>query len=90
MEFKDLLDKIADETGETKAKVRSILDAAATQITQAVVAGDQVNVRNLGAFTLREREARVRTDPKTGAQVDVPSAVIPAFRPAKAFRDQLS
>ena len=59
-------------------------------ITEALVVGDRVELRGFGAFSLREREARVGRNPRTGEAVSVNAKRMPFFKMGKGMRERLN
>ena len=59
-------------------------------ITEALVVGDRVELRGFGAFSLREREARVGRNPRTGEAVSVDAKRMPFFKMGKGMRERLN
>lgn len=59
-------------------------------ITEALENGDRVELRGFGAFSLRERKARVGRNPRTGESVDVDAKTIPFFKMGKGMRERLN
>ena len=58
----------------------------------AVVAlgGDRVELRGFGAFSTKERAARVGRNPRTGEAVQVDKKYVPYFKCGKDLRDRLN
>ena len=65
--------------------VRVILEG----IVEALQNGEKVELRGFGSFRVRQRDARIGRNPKTGERVDVPAKKIPYFKPGKDLREQL-
>ena len=59
-------------------------------ITEALEKGDRVELRGFGAFSLRERKARVGRNPRTGEAVSVDAKTIPFFKMGKGMRERLN
>ena len=59
-------------------------------ITEALENGDRVELRGFGAFSLRERKARVGRNPRTGEAVSVDAKTIPFFKMGKGMRGRLN
>ncbi len=53
---------------------------------QARARGEWVEVRGFGTFSVRQRRAGERRNPKTGEPVAVPAKKVPFFRVAKELR----
>lgn len=82
----DLVRLVANRTGKRKIDVDRVLNEAVTVITDALVAGDRVNLTNLGAFEGRDRSARIARNPRTGESVQVPSRTVPVFIPSTSLK----
>lgn len=85
----ELIDRVAQKTKCTKSQSEIILDAAIEVIQKAVADGEEVKIVGFGTFTRIEKKARRARNPKTGAEVHIPAAQAPRFRPGKEFRDQV-
>jgi integration host factor subunit beta len=70
--------------------VEAIVNCVLDEITAALARGDRVELRGFGAFTARQRRARVGRNPRTGEVVDVDSKVTPHFKPGKEMRARLN
>lgn len=91
MNKSELVDAIAAATeGATKKDIDIILSAAVTAIQEAVAAGDKVTLVGFGSFERKERAARIGRNPKTGAELEIPAAKVPAFSAGKSFKDKVA
>ncbi|MDX8397143.1 MAG: integration host factor subunit beta [Mariprofundaceae bacterium] len=70
---------------EAEVVVNEVFDA----ISGALAAGDRVELRGFGSFTVKKRQARVGRNPKTGEAVQVPAKVVPHFKPGKELRERV-
>jgi integration host factor subunit beta len=60
------------------------------EITKALAAGNRVELRGFGAFSVRSREARAARNPKNGAMVSVGSRNAIYFRTGKELRERIT
>lgn len=70
--------------------VEKIVDTIFEEITAALVRGDRVELRGFGAFSVKEREARIGRNPRTGSSVAVDAKRLPFFKTGKALRERLN
>ena len=70
--------------------VERIVNTIFDEITKALAAGDRVELRGFGTFSLRRRGARTGRNPRTGASVDVPEKSLPFFNTGKELRERLN
>jgi integration host factor subunit beta len=61
-----------------------------TAVAQALARGDRVELRGFGAFTAKDRKARIGRNPKTGAPVPVQQKLMPFFKAGKDLRMRLN
>ena len=59
-------------------------------ITKALEHGDRVELRGFGAFSVRERKARIGRNPRTGEPVNVEAKRMPFFKMGKGMRERLN
>ena len=59
-------------------------------ITKALEDGDRVELRGFGAFSVRERKARIGRNPRTGEPVNVEEKRMPFFKMGKGMRERLN
>jgi DNA-binding protein HU-beta len=76
----ELVDSVADMTGQTKQHVHDCMSAILHTITGAVASGDRVMLVGFGTFERRNRKARVGVNPQTRKKITIQAARIPAFR----------
>ncbi|MGR9100638.1 MAG: integration host factor subunit beta [Gammaproteobacteria bacterium] len=59
------------------------------QICQALSAGERIEIRGFGSFSLHFRPPRLGRNPKTGDSVALSSKYVPHFKPGKELRDRV-
>lgn len=70
--------------------VERIVTTIFEEITRALARGDRVELRGFGAFSVKERAARVGRNPRTGEAVTVSEKYIPYFKTGKQLRETLN
>jgi integration host factor subunit beta len=60
------------------------------QITAVLARGERVELRGFGAFTVKQRPARIGRNPRTGVTVQVDEKTVPYFKAGKEMRDRLN
>lgn len=87
----ELVDRLADQNPHLYARdVEAVVNTILGRIKEALEAGDRVELRDFGAFSVKRREARLGHNPRTGAVIDVPAKAALQFRPGKALRERLN
>lgn len=59
-------------------------------ISEALARGERVELRGFGAFAVKNREARIGRNPKTGEAVQVEAKRTPHFKTGKELREKLN
>ncbi len=70
--------------------VERIVTTIFDEITDALSRGDRVELRGFGAFSIKERGARIGRNPRTGDAVRVDGKFIPYFKTGKQLREKLN
>jgi len=85
-----LVEEVARISDLTKKDSEDVVETFLQSIIQALRRGEKVELRGFGSFRLRRRESRQGRNPKTGAQVDVPSKLVPYFKPGKELKELIN
>lgn len=86
MNKKELIESIANSTGQSKKTVGEVLDATIETIQKGVKKGDRVSLPGFGTFTRRARAARTARNPRTGEEIQIKATKVPAFKPGATFK----
>lgn len=87
----ELIQKIADENPHLGQRdVDRIVSTVFDQIIDAMARGDRVELRGFGAFSVKQRDARLGRNPRTGESVPVAEKHVPFFKTGKLLRDRLN
>jgi integration host factor subunit beta len=72
------------------ADVELIVATIFDQITGALARGERVELRGFGVFTVKQRNARIGRNPRTGEVVPVDERAVPFFKAGKELRGRLN
>jgi DNA-binding protein HU-beta len=86
----ELVHAVAERAGSSPAEARRHVDAVLESIVEGVSAGERVSLVGFGTFDSTSRAARTARNPRTGATVEVPAAVVPRFRIGTAFKAKVA
>lgn len=90
MNKSDLIERVAEVTGEAKSKTSEFVDATFDAVQSALAKGEKVTIPGFGTFSARPRKARTGRNPQTGAAVKIPATTIPAFKAGQVLKDLVS
>lgn len=85
----ELIEKVAEETGFTKAQAEKCLDYTLDIIRKSVKKGDEVKLVGFGTFMKAKRKARTGRNPQTGKAIKIPATWFPKFRPGSEFKEMV-
>ena len=76
----ELVAAVAEKTGMSKKDSEKAVNAAFDSITEALVAGEKVQLVGFGAFEVKERSARIGRNPKTKESIEIPASRVASFK----------
>lgn len=87
----ELVQKLAEENPHLfQRDIENIVNAILDEVGDAMARGDRVELRGFGAFSVKNRPARVGRNPRTGEQVSVGEKYVPQFKAGKEIRERLN
>lgn len=86
---KDLIDRIADQTGQKRVAVKKTVQSFLDQVILELGKGNRLEFRDFGVFEIRERKARMAQNPKTLERVHVPSKKVVKFKVGRLMQRSL-
>lgn len=87
----ELIQKLADENPHLfQRDLENIVNAILDEMSDALARGDRVELRGFGAFSVKNRPARIGRNPRTGEQVSVGEKYVPQFKAGKEIRERLN
>ncbi|MCX8113472.1 MAG: integration host factor subunit beta [Burkholderiaceae bacterium] len=86
----ELIARLAERNTRLAARdaeeaVKTILDA----MSAALAAGNRIEIRGFGSFSLNYRPPRIGRNPKSGERVHVPAKFVPHFKAGKELRERV-
>ncbi len=90
MTKRDLVVKIAGETGLIQQDVLNVIQKTLEQISDALATGENVELRNFGVFEVKHSKARIGRNPNAPAiDVKIPPRAVVKFKPGKGMRQRV-
>lgn len=90
MQKSDLIEKIAGDTGISKAAADRALKSLLDSVTQALKSGDRVSLVGFGTFSVSKRGARTGRNPQTGETISIKASKAPKFSAGKSLKDAVN
>ncbi len=85
----DIIDMIVERTGVERKYIALCMDEFINVVTDILKNKDRIEIRGLGVFKTKKRNARIARHPKTGEKVEVPERYVPAFKPSKLLKEKV-
>ncbi len=85
-----LVEAVAAKANLKKKDAEAAVNAITEAITEALKAGDKVQLVGFGTFEVKERAAREGRNPQTGAKITIAASKHPAFSAGKALKDSVN
>ena len=87
----ELILRIAEQNPHLYERdVEALVNTILNRISDALVAGDRVELRGFGAFAVKARGARTGRNPKTGEAVPVADKRVLTFKTGKGMQARLN
>ena len=77
---KDLIDRIADETGQKRSAVKQSVQSFLVNVIRELSEGNRLEFRDFGVFGPKSKAQRVARNPRTGEKVKVPEKTTVKFK----------
>ena len=90
MNKNDLISKVADSSGLSKADANNAVDAVIESIIGAMKSGDDVRLVGFGTFSVANRKASEGRNPRTGEKINIPASRQPMFKAGKGLKEALN
>lgn len=86
----DLVGIIAKEMNIPKQEAETGVDLFFQSIKDAILKGEEIEIRGFGSFRFRKRTSRSGRNPRTGAPVKVPPKKVLFFKPSKLLKEMIN
>ena len=90
MNKSELIAAVAEKAQLSKKDADKAVSAVVAAVTDALVAGDKVQLVGFGTFEVRARDARTGKNPRTGEVIKIAASKVPAFKAGKALKDAVN
>ena len=90
MNKSELISAISANSGLSKKDSEKALAATIDAVTNALIAGDKVQLVGFGIFDVKERAARTGRNPKTKEVINIPATRTPQFKPGRPLKDAVA
>lgn len=89
MNKSDLVTAMAEAADISKSAAARAMDGLMDTIVEVLKEGDSVSMIGFGTFSVKERDARIGRNPRTGETIEIAASKTPVFKAGKAFKDAI-
>ena len=89
MTKKDIVVRIADETGVKQTDVKKAVQKYLDYVIDSLAKGETVELRNFGVFKVKTRKGRMGRNPRTGEAVPIPAKKAVTFKPGLVMKQRV-
>ena len=86
---KELIDRIAEETGQKRSDVKRTVQRFLAQVMVELARGNRLEFRDFGVFEVKHRAPRIAQNPKTLQRVEVPAKRSARFKAGRLLKQGL-
>ncbi|MFQ5446095.1 MAG: HU family DNA-binding protein [Saprospiraceae bacterium] len=86
----DLINKVAESAGLTKAQATSAVNAVLDSVGESLANGDKVTLIGFGTFSVSHRDARTGRNPQTGQTIQIAAKNNVKFKAGKELTDSVN
>ena len=83
----DIVNKVSKMTGLSKVETELVLEGIIMTIKVSLSKGQRVDIRGLGSFVVKERNAREARNPATNERFILDKQYIPSFKVSKLLKE---
>ena len=89
MNKSDLIEVLSESENLTRTKAEEIVNLVFSEMTNALVACNRVEIRGLGSFKVKSYDGYKGRNPKTGKQIKVKPKMLPFFKCGKELKERV-
>ena len=85
----ELAEFLSDVIGLSKREAKELVEGFFEEISQALIAGEDVRLSGFGNFTTRDKSPRPGRNPKTGEEIPITARRVVTFRAGQKLRHRV-
>jgi len=86
----DLSEAIFTEVGLSRNESAELVESVLKHMSDALAAGENVKISSFGTFSVRNKNARIGRNPKTGEEVPILPRRVLTFRPSHLMKERVA
>lgn len=90
MNQQELINDLAESTGENKATVGNLLQALGQCAQRQLKYNGEITLPGIGKLSIKAKAARAGRNPKTGEKIQIAAKRVPGFTALKALKEAVA
>ncbi len=90
MNKSELIETLSEKKGISYKKSEEIINTIFDSLSEAMIAGDRIEIRGFGSFVINEYKSYTGRNPKTGESIDVKPKKLPFFKVGKELKERVA
>ena len=86
----ELSEAVFRAVGLSRNESAELVETVLSLMSDALVRGEQVKISSFGTFSVRDKNARIGRNPKTGEEVPITRRRVLTFRPSHLMKERVS
>ena len=86
----ELSEAILREVGLSRSESAQLVESVLKHMSNALANGEQVKISSFGTFNVRQKNARIGRNPKTGEEVPILPRRVLSFRPSHLMKKRVA
>ncbi len=83
----ELVAALAAKASITKVDAEKFVNSFVATVEETLAKDDKIQLVGFGTFEVKTRAARTARNPRTGEEIKIAAAKVPAFKAGKALKD---
>lgn len=89
MNRSELVELLAIKKDISNRRAEEIVNIIFTSMTEAMIAGERIEIRGLGSFVIKDYDSYTGRNPKTGEPITVHPKKLPFFKVGKELKEMV-
>lgn len=90
MNKSELIEALAEEVNVPLRDASSAVNTILDSMIEALIAGDNIEIRGFGSFVVKDYKPYYGRNPKTGEKIEVSPKKLPFFKVGKELKEQVN
>ena len=86
----DLVEELYNQLGLSRRECKSLVEQVLNEMSEALIAGDNVKISSFGSFLVRDKKQRIGRNPRTGELATITPRKVLSFRASAMLKQKMN